>query len=290
MKRFFKACRRRLSTSVRKTIRFWAFVFEHFNLDNCFSTAAALAFATVLSLVPLMVVSVTILRMTSVSNKWSQQATDFIFNNFVPTTGEVVQQYLQTFMEQSAHLTGLGAVFLTFTALMMLFTMENVFNTIWRVPRQRRGMAAVLVYGAVLILTPLFLVGSIALSSYFFSMNFFLEVTSGEQRSRWLTVYVPFLLTTGGLTFLYAVMPNRRVKIRYALFGGIVAAILFELSKRGFSIYIANFPTYQVLYGALAAIPIFLFWIYLAWVVILFGAEVAHALGAPYRISPVAEK
>lgn len=274
---------KRFFSTMRRVARFWSFVFEHFNLDNCFSTAAALAFATVLSLVPLMVVGVTILRLAPISEKWGQQTTDFIFNNFVPTTGEVVQQYLQTFMEQSAQLTSLGAIFLIFTALMMLFTMENVFNTIWKVPRQRRGVAAVVVYGAVLVLTPLFLVGSMALSSYFFSMNFFLEVTSGEQRSRWLTVYVPFLLTTGGLTFLYAVMPNRRVKIRYALFGGIVAAVLFELSKRGFSFYIAHFPTYQVLYGALAAIPIFLFWIYVAWVVILFGAEVAHAAGSPDR-------
>jgi len=270
--------------NLKAFINFWVFVFERFKVDGCFSTAAALAFASVLSIVPLMTVGLSVLRIIPFIDQLGQQATDFIFSNFVPATGEIVQKYLQTFIQQSSQLTGVGTIFLIVTAFMMLVTMENALNGIWRVPTQRKGLAAFVVYWAILTLAPLLVVGSVGLSSYFFSVNFFLDISYG-QPSRWLAGYLPFLMTTTGFTFLYLLMPNCHVKVKHALIGGIVAACLFELSKRGFSLYIANFHAYQLLYGALATFPIFLFWIYLAWVVVLFGAEVTNALSYDHRES-----
>lgn len=277
------AIKTKINASLGIFMRYWVFVFKRFMVDGCFSTAAALSFTTVLSIVPCMAIIVAILRIMPSAAMIGEQVTQFIFQNFVPETGEVVQQYLQMFIQQSGQLSWLGAIFLLFTSLMMLVTMENALNGIWRVSTQRQGMKAFMVYWALLTLAPLFIVGSIGISSYFFSINLF-DLTTGAQRNQFVTSYLPFLLAMCGFTFLYVVMPNCRVKVTHALVGGLVAACLFELSKDGFSFYISHFPAYKLIYGALASIPIFLLWVYLAWLVALFGAEVTNALTYDHRM------
>ncbi|MEX0914918.1 MAG: YihY family inner membrane protein, partial [Wenzhouxiangellaceae bacterium] len=199
-------------------------------------------------------------------------------SNFVPATGDVVHDYLDQFVERSAELTGTGTLFLVVTALILMSTIERTLNRIWRVEQLRRPTSRLMVYWAVLTLGPMLLGGSIGLTSYLEGLQTFTPEFVRSTLQQLLVVATPFLVTMLAFTLIFMVVPNRQVRFRHALAGAAFSALAFELSKRGFVLYISNFPTYEKLYGALAAIPIFLVWIYVTWVVILLGASLAAAL------------
>jgi len=196
----------------------------------------------------------------------------------VPAAGDVVREYLDQFVERSAGLTGTGTLFLVFTALILMSTIEKTLNRIWRVKRLRRPSSRLIVYWAVLTLGPLLLGASIGLTSYLAALPLLApEFVRGTLQ--WLLLIgTPFVVAMIAFALIFMVVPNRHVRFHHALAGAAFSALAFELSKRGFVLYISNFPTYEKLYGALATIPIFLIWIYVSWVVILLGASVAAAL------------
>jgi membrane protein len=170
-----------------------------------------------------------------------------------------------------------GAVALVFTSAAMIGTIERAFNQIWRVRQPRPLMQRVLVYWALVTLGPLAFGLSLTLTSQLFT------ATNG------LTTAVPLVgalfyaavsvaLTTGAYTLLYMTVPNRHVDWHDALWGGLAAALAFEVAKRVFAIFIRQFPTYAIIYGALAALPLFLLWMYLSWMITLTGALLVAAL------------
>jgi membrane protein len=116
-------------------------------------------------------------------------------------------------------------------------------------------------------------------TSYLVSLPLFSDAAATLGVGRRLLSLAPLLASAAAFTMLYTVVPNRRVPIKNAIAGGVLAAILFEFAKRGFAFYLTSFPTYEAIYGALAAIPIFLVWVYLSWVVTLLGAEFSCCLG-----------
>lgn len=258
-------------------LRFFRFVNYNFKNNACQYRAAALTFTTLLSLVPFLSVSFAILSAFPISAKFNEQIQNFIFKNFVPTAGETVKNYLNQFVEQTAHISLVGSIFLIITAVTLLYTIEQAFNAIWHVQTPRRGIFSLLLYWAILSITPLLVGASFAFSNYVYSFSIISHTIQLPFISPLLLAIAPFLFSTITFTLIYIAIPNCTVPLRYPFAGGIIAALLFELAKQGFSIYLHLFPTYEIVYGTLAAIPIFLIWLYLSWLIILVGAEISHA-------------
>ena len=258
---------------------FCMFVISRFIKGDCTYRASALTFTTLLAIVPLMSVGFSILSTFPVFEDLRAPLQDFIFENFVPSTGKVLQEYLQSFTKQVAKLSIVGVIFLFITALLVMRTIEASMNHIFRVHSQRRGVSAFLLYWAILSLAPILLGLSLAASSYFFSLPF----VKGHHAPTILLIVSPALISLIGFTFLYIVVPNTKVPITHGLVGALVATFLFETAKKGFAYYLSQFNTYELLYGAFATIPIFFVWVYWTWLITLFGAEITYALSVHYE-------
>ncbi len=259
--------------------RFIRFVIKHFIQDDCPYIASALAFTSLLAVVPLMSVGLAVLSTFPIFRGFSQPLQDFIFTNFVPTTGSIVQFYLQQFTSQVSKLSVWGILLLLITALLMLFTIERAMNKIWRVSSGRHGVSAFLLYWAILSLAPILIGLSIAISSYLFSTTLLMDNPS-------LSIFIhysPFLLSLTGFIFLYTIVPNCPVKIRHAFFGSLIATILFETAKAGFAYFLTRYNIYELLYGAFAILPLFFIWVYWVWIITLLGAEISYAFSVHHQ-------
>ncbi|MFN7097857.1 MAG: YihY family inner membrane protein [Gammaproteobacteria bacterium] len=262
----------------RSSMCFIVNVLRRFISDGCFSFASTLTFTALLAIVPLMLVSVSVLAAFPVFAQWGTSIQDFIFTNFVPTSSDAIQSYLLSFVKQAGQLSMVGLALLLVSAVLVLFNIEQAFNAIWRVHRQRKGIIAFLMYWALITLAPLLMGLSLALTSYVISLPFIATTAAKLGLIKLLLAILPFILAVVAFTILYSAIPNCRVPARAAFSSGIIAGILFEVAKYGFAFYLKSFNTYQVIYGALAAIPLFLLWIYISWLIILLGAEVCHSL------------
>lgn len=252
-------------------------VAERFRRHEAPQNAAALTYTTLLSLVPLMAVTFAVFSAFPVADRVYEIVQDFVFENFVPTSGEVLQQYLSEFSGKAARLTGAGAASLVVVALLMMYNIDRALNAIWEVRTGRRFVTKFLIYWAVLSLGPVLIGVSVVVTSYLMSLPVLSDAAASGTGRRLLGL-TPVLTSAVAFTMVYLVVPNRRVRVIHALAGGLFAALLFEVAKRGFGLYITQFPTYEAIYGALATIPIFLVWLYLSWIVVLLGAELAHCL------------
>lgn len=267
-----------IATVLRRLRGFVMLVASRFLRHEAPRHAAALTYTSLLSLVPLMTVALAIFSAFPVSDRLFQRVQDFVFQNFVPTFGELLQRHLAEFIDKASHLTGPGAVFLLVVALLMMANIDRALNMIWEVRRTRSPAGQFLIYWAVLSLGPVLIGLSVLVTSYVISLPILSEATSTGAGRRLLGL-APVAASAVAFTLLYAVVPNRRVAFAHALIGGVFAALLFEVAKRGFAFYLTQFPTYEAIYGALATVPIFLVWLYLSWIVVLLGAEVTHCLG-----------
>lgn len=259
---------------------FTRYFFRQFYEQRGMQIASSLAYATLLSLVPLVTVALAFLQGLPLFEKVGETVQTFIFSNFVPTFGDTIQEYLQTFSSKASQLTVTGLTALLVIALMLMSTIDNAFNTIWHVRARRSAVARFLVYWAIITLGPLLLGVGLLTSSYLLSLPLFSDVAGVQGLQQTMLSWFPFMTTTAAFTLMYILIPNCFVLRRHALVGGIVAAILFELAKYGFGIYVRNVPTHETIYGALAVIPIFLIWIYTSWVVLLLGAHITFCLSS----------
>nr|VFJ63414.1 MAG: YihY family inner membrane protein [Candidatus Kentron sp. DK] len=273
-----------------RTRVFLEHLFRHFIDDRCPESASALAYTSLLALVPLMAVGFSLFAAFPAFEGVTEKVQGFIFGNFVPARGEVVEAYLRGFVEKASALTLSGLVGLLATALLAMATIERTFNAIWKVRRRRNLVDTFMVYWAVLTVGPLLIGISLAITSYVASLPLFSEAARGLGGPGIFIKTLPFLATTLAFALLYAVVPYQRVPSRHAVAGGVAAAILFELAKKGFAFFVTQFPTYEVIYGAIAALPIFLVWIYLSWLIILFGAEITYCLGTMPAPNALPEK
>lgn len=264
---------------------FSRFLWTRFRDDRCFESAGAMAYTTVFALVPLTAAIFGIVAAFPAFQTWLDQLIGFVFSNFVPEAARVVEQYLREFAAGARGLTGVGALALLATALLMLAAVEDTFNRIWRVATPRPRLARFLVYWTVLTLGPLMALGGLAIWSYLLSLPLLSDAAHDPGLSERLLRLAPVLIELVGFTLAYLIIPNRRIAWRHALVGGVLATLLFELAKFGFAIYLRQVPSYAQIFGALAVVPIFLIWVYLSWVVILLGASVAASLSA-FRFQP----
>ncbi|WP_300756708.1 YihY family inner membrane protein [Janthinobacterium sp.] len=240
--------------------------------------AGSLTFATVFALVPLLTLALAIFTTFPLFNTFRHALEDYFVQSVMPKgISNTILDYLTTFASKATRLSAIGAGALIFTSVTMMGLIERVFNRIWRVKQERRWSKRLLVYWAIVTVGPLLVGVSLTVTSRVFI------ATSG------LVGAVPFLgavfytlvsigLTMLAFTLLYLSVPNRDVDWRDAAWGGLLAALAFEVAKRGFGEFIQEFPSYSRIYGALAALPLFLVWIYLSWMITLVGALLVAAL------------
>ncbi|WP_025733067.1 YihY family inner membrane protein [Carnimonas nigrificans] len=253
-------------------------LYKRFMRHDVMKTAASLTYTTLFAVVPLTAVVYSILSAVPEFQGAGDQAQQFLFDQFVPATGEVVREQLNNFSSQARNLTLVGVGFLFVTAVMMMVSVESAFNSIWQTTGNRKGVAGFLRYWAILTLGPILIGAGFALSSYATSLSMVSSAVEGVGYERLLHLLSP-LFSFLALLFVYMVIPNTRVRLAYAAIGAAVTALLIELAKFGFSLYVANFPSYQLIYGAFAAVPLFLLWIYVTWLIVLLGAEIISWLG-----------
>jgi len=251
-------------------------VLIQFNADKCTAVAAELTLTSLLAFVPLLTLFFTILSMIPNYQTLGGEIQSLVFDYFAPSASESVQTYLAEFVSKAKSMSWLGFIMLFITALMMMRTIDRSFNHIWKIKHKHSTVRTFLVYWAILTLGPLLLGTSLVVTSYLKSVELLSDVV--QVTSGWLTLGLPFLLEFITFTLMFFIIPNRKIVLKNALLAAVVTTILFEIAKFGFSMFIQYFSTYQLIFGALASIPLFLIWLYLSWSIILLGAELCHAL------------
>jgi membrane protein len=245
--------------------------------DRCIQIASSLTFTTLLALVPIITVALTMVSAFPVFESWIHHLQRFLMNNIVPESVSSITTYAAEFSANATQLTTVGIAFIVLTALMLMVTIDSAFNVIWRASRPRHLLQRVLVYWMVLTVGPLFVGASLSLTSYMIRLSLGL-IDNPPGVGILLFRFTSLALTAIALALLYWTVPNRPVLKRDALVGGLAAGVCLEAMKQGFSFYVAHFATYELVYGAFAAIPVFLLWIYLSWLIVIGGAVLAALL------------
>ena len=251
---------------------------ERFREDRLGLTASSLTFTTTMALVPFFTVALAVFTAFPMFGKLQSALQAWLVQSLIPDAiARQVLGYLTQFAGKASRLGALGLAALLITALALVLTIDRTLNSIWRVRRPRPLGQRVLVYWAVMTLGPLLLGASLSISSYLISASRGL-VTAMPGAVQLLLDFIQFLLLAAGLAALYRYVPNTPVKRGHAWAGGLFAAVGIELARRLLAFYIGKVPTYSMVYGAFATFPILLVWIYIAWVIVLWGAVIAAYL------------
>ena len=265
--------------SVRYAHWFARELVRQFVQHQCLTGAAALTFTTLLALVPLMTVTYMALSMFPELAAVGTALEDFLLETFVPDAGAAL---VEQFAEFSARATGLSVASLAIlaaSAILALMRIESVLNAIWGAHAPRTGMQRVLVYCGALTVGPPLLIGGLLATSYLYALPLVKGLDTWGLREQLLNL-APDLAIAGAFTLLYWAVPNTRVPFWHALAGGILTTLLFALAKWGFALFVAQSTT-ELVYGAFAAAPFFLIWMYVVWLMALGGAVFARTLSLP---------
>ena len=259
--------------------RFARYAAARFKEDNCLRVASSLSYTSLLAIVPLTAIAFSMLAAFPVFEGAREQFQVAMFENLLPSTAAATQEYFNTFVRNSTMLSAVGIVGLALTAILLLGTIESAMNGIFRVARPRALGPRLLVFWALITLGPLMLGASFSLSGYLFAATKWLGVDDSGFGFLDLASVLPTLMIIFAFFVFYLIVPNRPVDARGAILGAVIAGLLFSGLRKIFGIYVASFPTYQTVYGAVSAVPIFLVWMYTSWTVILLGAYVTAAFG-----------
>jgi len=244
-------------------------------------TARSLSFTTLLAIVPLATVALAFVAQFPVFESWLTALEGFVLKNMLPSsTSSVVHQYVLGFAEQAARLTGISIALIAVTAALAIATVEREINQIWGIQRGRPIARRIVVYLVGLTAGPVLLGASISLTTWIVVQSL-AAVPLRKTDTDIVLRALPVLFAASGLTLLYKVVPARKVRWRPALAGGITAAIALEIAKFGFALYLGQVHTYQLIYGALASLPVFLLWIHLCWVIVIAGAAISATVAEP---------
>lgn len=255
-------------------LSYFSRLFSRFRQENFGQLAGSLAFTTLLSLVPFVAVAITIASMFPIFGAVVGYVDNFLIDNLMPgKTGSVIAKYATGFSQKAKKLSWIGLGLLGITSMMLMFSIEKAFNHLWKVSKPRPFHQRVGLYLTIIVAGPAVAGAVIGSMTYAVttSLGFFNEpqwVRDLLLKGLALTVMCSFF------AFLYYAVPNAKVKPAHALLGGLLATAGIAGIQRLFELYVIKFPTYAVVYGAFAALPIFLLWIYLCWVVVLVAALV----------------
>jgi len=259
---------------------------ERFRADKLGLSAASLTFTTSIAMVPFVTVALALFTAFPMFSRMQARVQGWLIDSLVPMNiSSQVLGYLTTFASKASGLGALGLLVVLITAVALILTIDRTLNDIWRVRTKRPLAQRILIYWASATLGPLLLALSLSTTSYVFSGSGSLLRAEGLK-----TVFdlLEFTLLAGGMALLYHYVPNTEVKWSHAWAGGLFVAIALEIGKRLLAFYFSLVPTYSVLYGAFATLPILLVWIYIAWVIVLFGAVIAAYL--PSLLAGVARR
>jgi membrane protein len=241
-------------------------------------SASSLTFTTVLALVPLFVVALSVFAAFPLFGKFQDTIQRWLIDSLVPESiSRQVLSYLTQFSRKASRLGSVGLVAVVMSAVFLMVTIERTLGQIWRIERQRPLAQRVLLYWSAITLGPLFLGASLAITSYVVTASRdVVDVLPGIVR--WLLDGIEFFLLIACVSGLYFYVPFTRVQWRHAVTAGVLVAGGIELAKKLLAVYLMQFPTYSIIYGAFAAVPILLVWIYVMWVIVLLGAVLAASM------------
>ena len=243
--------------------------------DRCPQIAASLAYATLLALIPLTVLVYKISTTAFIDPALHLKVQAFIFQSLSPDTAEQVRQYLLDSIIQASSINIFGFFMLLISVIVMMRTIDSALNNIWKINVSRHLFRRLFVYLALLIFGPLAISFSFFISSYVASWSLIAELV-GDTLDKGVFSWLPFVVLWAAFTMLYKWVPDCQVRWLHAFSGATFAVCILEIAKSGFTLYVSHFQTYELLYGALASIPLLLIWIYLTWLIVLVGAEIAH--------------
>ncbi len=267
-----------LKKSAKTLQRFSLFLVHRIQNDTIFRVAASLSYTSLIAVVPLIAIGLAIFSAFPVFNDVKIQFQELILQYVVPNIEQEINQYFFDFINATAKLTTLGVVGIALTAVLMLSTIENSLNFIFKVYKPRSLKTKLTLYWTVITLGPLLLGATFSLRGYLYTLQRFMPEEFINAQFYFGSL-LPAIFTILALIMLYVLVPNRKVKISDALVGSIVALFMSYLLRKFFGQVISASTTYKTLYGAMATIPVLLIWIYCSWVVVLFGAVVTAALG-----------
>lgn len=263
---------------------------------DAFDLAGSLTFTTVLAIVPLLAVALALFTAFPQFHVFSDALQTFLSNSLMPALiSENVMTYLNDFARQATRLTAIGGSFLVFTVLILILSVDKALNEIWRVTKPRGMGQRLLVFWALLTLGPIMTGASLWATALVAQESFGIISQLSDVADITLKVS-PFFVSAAGFAALFLIVPNTSVAPRDAFIGGFLVAALLEIMKFGFAFYVSQISTYTTIYGAFAALPVFLIWVYLSWLSVLFGAIVAanlpylrhfRARGAPQAGDPL---
>lgn len=244
-------------------------------------TAASLSFTTLLGLVPLATVTFSFVARFPVFQQWLDALEAFLLQHMLPDTANaVVRTYVREFTEKAAALTGVSIAFVGVTAILVIATVEREINAIWGITRARPLGRRLVVYAIGASAGPVLVGASISITTWILTRSLAAVSLHGTLAELAVTT-LPLAFSTLALALLYAIAPQRHVPWRHAFAGALAAALAFEGAKHLFAFYLRQVPTYELVYGALAALPVFLIWIHVCWLIVLTGAAITATLTLP---------
>ena len=282
---------RAISHDVRSALGAFALAVKLFALavprrlfeERLTQAAGSLTYTTLLALVPLLTIALSLATAFPVFDRAIGFVQDYVIENFLPDAGlDVFADQLSDFAAAAGRLTAIGVAGLAVTAVMMMLTIDDTLNRIFRVERKRPLVQRVLMYWTVLTLGPLLIGAGLSMTTALVVHSF--GVLDLDNVAEAVLRMLPFVLTWIALASLYVVVPNRPVTVRDALLGGFLAGAAFEVAKRAFAIYVSHFPTYRLIYGTFATVLIFLVWLYVSWLIVLAGATFTAMLTEKSKI------
>lgn len=253
---------------------------------RCPQVASSLAFTTLLSLVPLLTVGLVMFGRLPGVQGIGDALRGFMLDTLLPEkAGQIIATYAFQFSQKAANLTLIGLLLVIVTAVMLMLTIDKAFNQIWAVAHPRPLLSRLTIYWVGLTLGPLALAAGIVASTQLLSLSLGLISEAQWLRNASLRV-MTLLLLAAVFSLMYRGLPNRPVKVSHAIMGGAFSAVALAGMQRVFGAYIGHFTTYTLIYGTFAALPIFLLWLYLSWLIILVGATIVAVLpDAAFNVS-----
>jgi membrane protein len=255
---------------------FLRFVVRRWNDDRCPLIAGSLTYTTILALAPMFAVGVAVLSSAPFFGEVMDKFKIFLLLNLTPeVAGTIITQYIPQLARNAHKLTAVGGSLVLVAAVWMLLTIDRTLNAIWRVSRSRPYWVSIAGYMSLILAAPVLIGVGVTVTTYLMQLRTGVDALPGFQAA--FLHIVPTAMSTLAFFLVYRIIPHRKVPWQHALFGALVAGILFEAAKALFEIYVHASPAFNRVYGAFAAIPVFLIWIYFSWLVVLFGAELTAA-------------
>lgn len=256
------------------SLEFWKRVFINFFRKDGIDAVTVLAYMTLIGIVPFLAIVISVLSFSDAFMEMKAELIDQLLYYLIPTSTIQVEQYIVSFSNDASNLKGISVLFIVFTTLILLWTIDEKINQMWDTRLHRKIWVSLLNYLGVSLFGPLLLVSGFFVSSFVLAAPLlyddFIKTT--------FTSLLPILFSFVGFFLLYRLVPTAKVTIVAAMAGALFATLEIELLKYGFGLYVVWFPTYSLVYGAFSVIPLFLLWLYLVWLVVIFNASVVYQL------------